>query len=133
MSKANWLVGIGLIAIIFLSGCATMTQAVGRPYNIGKLVSIKIGMSKAEVVSLLGEPLAEGKNLDGNPFLLYQYMVMSSSFGGGSAIVYTVDVGSFGPKGGETRIILDPQTNKVRAIKYEIYGTKYYDELRGGK
>ena len=110
-----------------------MTQAVGRPYNIGKLVSIKTGMSKDEVVSLLGEPLAEGKDLDGNPFLLYQYMVTSTSFGGGSTIVYTVDKGSFGPKGGGARIILDSQTNKVKTIKYEIYGTEYYDKLRGGK
>lgn len=128
MNKTNWLIGIGLIGVIFLSGCATVNEAVGRHYNIEKLVSIKVGMPESEVISLLGEPIAKGKDLEGNPFLLYQYTTMSA--GGGGFIVAT---GSAGQKGGETRVILDSQTNKVKSLKYEIYGTEYYDKLRGGK
>jgi len=124
----NWSIGLVIIGVLFLSGCATVRQSVGLPYNIEKLTTIKIGMSENEVISLLGEPIARGKDLDGNPFLLYQYTVISSSGGG-----FIVMTGSAGQSGGETRVILDPETHKVKNLKYEIYGTEYYEKLRGGK
>lgn len=123
----NWKIG-AIIGILFLSGCATVRQSVGLPYDIEKLATIKIGMSENEVISLLGEPIAKGKDLDGNPFLLYQYMVINSSAGG-----FMVMTGSAGQSGGETRIILDPEAHRVKTVKYEIYGPEYYEKLRGGR
>ena len=120
--------GIIILSIFFLSGCATAKISTGLPYNIEKIVSIKVGMSEGEIISLLGEPIAKGKDLDGNSFLLYQYMVVSSSGGG-----FMVMTGSAGQSGGETRVILDSQTQEVKNVKYEIYGPEYYEKLRGGK
>jgi len=124
----NSVIVVIIIVIFFLSGCATTRQIVGLPYNIEKLVSIKVGMPESEVISLLGEPIAKGKDLDGNLFLLYQYRVISS--GGGGFIFMT---GSVGQSGGEARVVLDSQTHRVKTVKYEIYGTEYYEKLRGGK
>jgi len=124
----NWRVGLAIVGVLLLSGCATVRQTAGLPYNIEKLVFIKIGMSESEVISLLGEPIAKGKDLDGNPFLLYQYRVISSNAGG-----FMVATGSAGQSGGEARVVLDSQTHRVKTVKYEIYGTEYYEKLRGGK
>lgn len=117
------------ISLLLSSGCASVHQSVGQEYNIDNVVLIRQGMSEQEVIKLLGKPYATGKDLDGNLYLQYEYMVTGIVSGGAF-----VHAGRQSISGGKTKIIMEPTTTyTVKTVQYEIYGTDNYDKLRGGR
>jgi hypothetical protein len=67
-------------AVMLMAGCVS----VGTNYDVNALAQLKPGMSRGEVVSLLGKPNTEAKLPDGKTVLGWVHST-GTAFGGASA------------------------------------------------
>ena len=81
---------LAVAAALLLVGCVSM----GTNYDVAAVDRLKVGMTKAEVISLLGQPNQVVTNADGSERLVWVYS-KGSMFGANARSVGL----PFGPEG----------------------------------
>jgi hypothetical protein len=118
--------------ILLLSGCAIMKieDQFGKPYKIDNSSKIKPGMSRDEVIELLGQPYIIGKSEEGD--VVYKYSWSESE---GTAFMFGIFISGekrvVSVSGGEATITFSAATNNVKKVEYKIVGRSNYQRLRG--
>ncbi len=118
----------GVIAIAMtatgLSGCASVSASnvYGNNFHYKNLSHVKVGMTKADVISTLGEPEAVGISPDGSPFFKYKLLNIHK---GGTAVGLFVTYADEGESrsGYICRINFSESTSLVTSYTYKIYGS----------
>lgn len=125
-----------LVVILILlgtMGCGVMGihDKFGQIYNYDNSIKITPGMTREQVISLLGEPYIVGQEQNGDIVLRYEWREVD-----GSSFVFGLFV--MGEKrtvavnGGDAAITIASESNTVKKVEYTIFGSKNYDRLRGG-
>ena len=84
--KYKWAISVVILSSAFLAGCAT-NQRLTQALQMG---SLRVGMSKAELVSLVGYP-PEGRTA---PDIFFQSFVVSYTTSGGIEERWSYQLGS---------------------------------------
>lgn len=129
---------VGALAITMisagLSGCASVSASnvYGNDFHYNHLSQIKVGMTRADVVSVLGKPDAVGVSPDGSPF--FKYKLLNIHKGGTSVGLFVTYMDEGESRSGYICTInFSKATGLVTDYDYRVYGSsdKFLKGLEG--
>lgn len=135
MLKSISLAASLLVLLSTTSGCAVtrVSTAVGKEFEMERLLQLKAGMTKDEVKAAMGDPYATGVDLEGTEFYDYQYSVTSNTGVAAGIVVLQGYVGGTSTRGAMTHVLFQPGTGTVTTVQYEIAGQENYEKFVMGK
>lgn len=104
-----------LFLVTQIAGCASagVVTATGKEYELKNSYKIQVGMTKANIIALLGSPLYEQINLDGERLIGYQFVTTKvSSKAVGLIVMYSW--ASANKIGQEIKIYFDEHDNCIK-------------------
>ena len=120
-----------LLLIVPACGVIGIHEQYGQPFNYDNSLQIRHGMTREEVIGLLGEPYIIGQEQNGDIVLKYEWRETD-----GNSVVFGLFImgerRTVAVNGGESTITLASDSRTVKKIEYKIVGHANYERLKGG-